>query len=1012
LKPKDPDSLGNLGLVRLRQGQHEQAQTLFEQAFRQTGQRKWQDLQATARFWGLLRQTDVAVDARLLDTAAELAQKAVSLQPDSPEALVALADVRKLQSNFPVSESLYQQALKQRPDHTAALKGLADVLSKQGRTAQALEWLDRAVRSEPQLAADLAYARAEMLSEQADANLQAKRPSEALRALEAAVLLRPDDPWMRHRLAKIYVQLGLPGFAKGVMDEGIERQGSDPAMRHARALVRSAVDDDRGALEDLSHIPASGRSDGMNAMVRRAVVKQMVAQAQPADVGGRGAELLQLAEQRAGGDPDLLQSVANAWGRLGKPEQGLAVVERLMAGQTSPAPDRDLLHAQWLNRARQDERLALQLPALMQRADWSDPQLSDLLAIYGEHRERLIERSQAGGDVVAAKRLAQGDFPQLSDGVLQDKIRARLLMAAAEYPDAAAALTRVLQAQPDDSDARFDLGTALIRSGRLPEAREQAEWLKANLPAGDGGAQLSLLRLWQRLGDVAQARALSEQLVGRVRPRVQSLLSAEGAPGVAAEDAVRQTELDSDVLVHAARLERSEGQYAKAMALFSDAIKLEGLVGRSPVNGSPPLAGVEAVEAPLALRLTRDAPRHLAVALAATNAEAVAPMDRIRREMDAIDTRLQSWVEVGQKALNKPSTSGISTLNGWERAAVIWFPRGYEGKYFVHIDQVQLNAGGLPVNRQDAEEFGQVAAWPVGAYPTSAAVQRGAGTHAGVGFVADRRSWDLGVTGVGFPVTNWVGGYEQNGAWSPSLGYRWGLSRRPLTGSLLSYAGARDPVTGQVWGGVVATGGSLRLSGDVGRVGVSFTARHDILTGRHVLSNQRTQLRWSADKDVWQTPRQVVNAGVSLGLTRHARDLSEYSWGHGGYYSPQRLLSLSVPAEWSGRDGAWAWLVRGALSWSSSSSAPTAFFPAHPVLQNQAGNRFYSASRGSGLGIAARAAVEHQATRNWAWGAQFELERSDSYSPTQFLLYARYLLDPVRAPLENRPRPVQLYSEF
>jgi hypothetical protein len=82
------------------------------------------------------------------------------------------------------------------------------------------------------------------------------------------------------------------------------------------------------------------------------------------------------------------------------------------------------------------------------------------------------------------------------------------------------------------------------------------------------------------------------------------------------------------------------------------------------------------------------------------------------------------------------------------------------------------------------------------------------------------------------------------------------------------------------------------------------------------------------------------------------------------------------------------------------------------VLQNQAGNRFYTASRGTGLGIAARAAVEHQATRNWVWGAQLELERSDAYSPTHLLLYARYLLDPVRVPLENRPRPVQFYSEF
>jgi hypothetical protein len=184
------------------------------------------------------------------------------------------------------------------------------------------------------------------------------------------------------------------------------------------------------------------------------------------------------------------------------------------------------------------------------------------------------------------------------------------------------------------------------------------------------------------------------------------------------------------------------------------------------------------------------------------------------------------------------------------------------------------------------------------------------------------------------------------------------------------------------------------------------------LTGRQVQRNQRTQLRWAADQDVLRTPHHRVNAGLSVTLTRHVHDLSEYTWGQGGYYSPQRLASISMPVEWSGRLGAWSWLGRGSLSWSASSSGDTDYFPGHPALQAQAGNLVYKGSRGTGFSASLRGGLEHQTTRNLALGAWLELDRSEDYAPTHLLLYARYFFDPVRVPLEKRARPVQAYSSY
>jgi tetratricopeptide (TPR) repeat protein len=1006
--PNDAESLGSLGLVRLRQGRHVEAIELFGEANRLSPQNRWQQLQLTARFWGLLRQSDAAVEAHDWPTAVDLVNKALLLQPDNPEALVALADIRKLQSDWPVAADLYRQVLAKQSDNTSALRGLAHVLAKQGQRGQAQTLLDQAVAADPTLAPKLASARAGVLSDQADEHIQAKRFSAAMRDLEAAVLIAPQDPWMRHSLARLYLRLGLPREALSVMDDGVVRVPDGGQMRYARALIRSAAHDDAGALSDLGHIPMAERTDGMAAMTRRAVIDQIVAQIQLPDWSGQASALLDLAEQRAGDDPELLQSVANAWNRLGQPKAGLAVFDRLVRRNTTVTPDVELQHASWMNRAQDDRALAGYLPVLLGRSGWSDAQQDLLLSLYGDHQARQIEARQQSGDVSGARQLAQAPLPESKDSTQRARLRARLLMAAAEYADAATALQQVVQDTPDDVDARLDLANALARQQLTAQASEQALWLRNHVPESDLPAQLALLRLWQRIGDTAQMQALSTKLLSQALPRALVHENADRSPDPSAL-LLRRYPTDGDVLLQAARLARSQGQFAQAVALFTHARQVESLVAVLPP--APVLVPPGNGDDPLILQLTSRLMTAVKPEVLAVAGTGLSRPDPIQRDIDELNTRLQSWVETGQKRLSKSSTDGISTLNGWERAMVAWFPRGYDGRYFVHMDQVSLNAGALPVNPADAQDYGQVAAWPASTYPTHGAVQRGQARNVGVGYVADHFNWDIGAVGIGFPVTNLVGGFESSGAWGDRR-YQWGVARRPLTGSLLSYAGARDPITGQVWGGVVATGASARVSGDVGPYSMSFSASQNWLTGRNVQNNDRTQLRWAADRDVLHTPHSVVNAGLALTATRHAHDLSEYSWGQGGYYSPQRLVSASVPVEWTGRQGALTWQTRAALSWSATSSGSTNHFPTSAALQAQAGQPVYAGASSTGWGRSLRSVVEYQVSQNLALGAELNLDRSADYSPTSFLLYARYLLDPVRVPLENRPQPVRFYSAF
>ena len=1048
LRPRDAESIGNLGLIRLRQGQHAQAQELLGQAFALSGQEKWAQLQATAHFWGLLRQVDVALDKNELGTADHLAGKALALQPNSPEALSALAGIRALQNALPEAQSLYEKALTHEADNSTALKGLANVYARSGQSDKALALLEKAAASDDTLAGKLAGVRADLLQEQATAFLQAQRPSAALRALETAVALAPDGAWVRHSLAQLYVRLGLPQEALSVMDDGVALTPAEPSMRYARALIRSALDDEAGALADMQQIAADQRSDGMRELVQRASVNQLIDQATNAATPVHATEangLLQRAEALAYNDAGLLYAVANAWFKRGQPASGVAVFERLEQRLGSLPAAVQLDYAALLHRAQDDDAVVQRLPHLLAQRQWSNAQEAQLLALYGNHQERLIERQRAAGATQQAVQQARAPLPTMdasgdasSDAAnatnaaniaqQRRRVQAQLLAAAGEYADATALLQVLVAELPDDAALRLALGDALSRQGRSEEAAVQARWLAQHLPPTDINQQLALLRLWQRAGQMPAARNLSLQLL-------------QSAPA------------DTDVLLHAARLERADRHYVQALELFqrawsqesrhaglatdSDTAPSSALLALAPSERLGTLGGLEDAlhasdappDEPLALIYSLRLSLPESSLTVASNSASTGntgnsgnsgntgneALDKISTEINAIEARRQVWIESGQQSLQKNATEGISSLHGWERPMVAWMPKGYDGHYFLHVDQVHLNAGKLPLEQGDALGFGQVAAWSESDYRAGGTQQRHSGTNLGIGFVGDTLAWDVGATGVGFPVTNVVGGISHSDS-TERFNYKFAVDRRPLTGNLMTYAGAHDPITGQVWGGVVATGASARVSTDVGAYSTSFSASYALLTGKNVRRNTRLQMRWAADRDVWQSKHSNVNMALALSAWRYGHDLSEFSWGHGGYYSPRSYLSLSLPVEWSGRKGALTWLVRGAVSFSRSSSAASNFFPGNPALQGQASELgrqpVYLGGRSSGFGRSLRSAVEYDLSRQLTLGAQLDIDRSAYYAPTSLLFYARYRFDPVLAPSENRPRPVQTYSSF
>lgn len=1039
-RPHDPEVLGGLGLVHLRRGEHDAAQAWFAAAARHDpDSRRWTQLARTARFWGLLRQVDGQLAAAQLDAAESSARAALALDPQHPEALASLAAVQLEAGQLAAAEQGYRHILAEHPTHASAVRGLTRLLVRSQRQAEARALLARQRELLPAATRDrYADLEASLLRDEADALLAARRTGRALESLEHALLLAPGDPWVRYDLARLYSRLGLPELGRRLMQS--EVTPTDAAQAHAlayaEALYLAGENDPEAALAALARIPTSARNSAMQALEQRARLDYLLDQAaQHAARGdhGEALRLVQIAERQAWQDPAQVHRVAHAWVSLGETAQAEALMQELLRRQPDdPAHLLDL--ASILDRSQADAQLAELLPRLQARGDWSAAEVERLLALETNLIARQVDKALQTGRPDLARARASAPLTAPGDPLQLQKARARLLLEARDYAAALPLLERLARTFPGDAALGLDLARAQAESGDAAAALATLAALRSRLGPEQLELKLAVLRQLTRMQQLDAARAQAAEL--RLQyPEHPEVLLASGRVELAARNYPAAL-----AYFHAARQAAGypAGTDTGRIALLEPrpdasaaplplqlAYELEAQTRR---DAGPGLldAGATGLSPRLALTLWQpplDGPARPPMRLARSSSKAAAtPLPSIAAaEIQDIEARRQTRVEIGYDQYRKHAAPGTSTFKGEEIPLVGWLARGYDGHLFVQTDRVELDAEALPAAYDDAALFGQIQAH---AYrPSHALPQRAHGQHLGIGYRSDTLRFDLGLTGQGFPVRNVVGG----------LAYRWELggrfntsatlefSRRPITSSLTAYAGSRDPVTGEIWGGVVATGIGGRIAADLGPYSGFASLSLAKLTGKNVLDNERMLLRAGLDRDVLRTPDMRINLGLVLSWWKYAENQGYYTFGHGGYYSPQNYLALSVPVDWAGRRGRLSWQLRASLSVSNSREDAADFYPTRPDLQARAATAplpagytapRYASSQGGGVGHSLLAAAEYRLTPHLALGGRFSLDRSDYYNPNSLLVYLRYFLDPRVEPVRFPPVPVQPYAQF
>ncbi len=284
------------------------------------------------------------------------------------------------------------------------------------------------------------------------------------------------------------------------------------------------------------------------------------------------------------------------------------------------------------------------------------------------------------------------------------------------------------------------------------------------------------------------------------------------------------------------------------------------------------------------------------------------------------------------------------------------------------------------------------------------ALRQGQASATGVGLdlgFSDRfATADFGATPLGFQGINAVGGVEFAPELAPGLTLRATLDRRAVTDSLLSYSGERDPRTGASWGSVTRDHGHVQLEGSAGSLTYTLGAGGGLLTGQNVRDNTQADAGAGFSIAIWRSGGQELRAGLDLTYAAYRRNLQNFSFGSGGYFSPQSFVAGLIPITY--RQSVSPELkvsLGGSLGVQSFREASAPVFEQSGLQQTllaEARLRPGTATalpgtHSTGPAGGAHAGIDYRAVGNLHVGAEAGFDRTGNFTEGTGMVYARYV---------------------
>jgi cellulose synthase operon protein C len=955
--PQDPDALGGLGLVRLRQGNAADARTLLSRAIAADPEHK-------ARWEGALQGASVGEDYAAVRTmiqrgqfdAAERQLRAIiSSGGDVTGAQLMLADVLSRRGDLPGAETQYRAALARQPNNADALVGMAQVLNRQGRSTDAEAMLDRAQSAGNGRA--VGRIRADALRQQAAA-ITDPGAKEAL--LRAAANADPGDPWTRLDLARSLLATGKKAEARQVMAE--VTGGTRPSVDALRAGAMFAAEDARpaDAAALVNRLPAASRTADMRALLAQATrqndIRSAVSLAAVSPAAAR-EKLLTLAAQP---DPDGTNgaAVARAFLQMGKPAAAREALATAQAATRTPTPAQRIAYAGLLLQAGDERGAKILIQALIETSNLTPEQTSALNrlragtaireadTLNGEHQQA------AAYDVLAPALARQPDNPDLNLAVGR-------LYAAADVPRKALAINQaVLERDPNNFDAR---------KAALDTAIQARDWARADALVRDGiAAAPDDPRTWVMSATLDRAR-------GNLARAYADLKRAQ---------ALRRQEVGSDD-------QPAFGQSAAAARAYaSDQSDSDGTSALSP-SGNPFRHG--------------EADASAAPAVSAFASSTTSPSDPllqdIDRQMASAQNDLAPTVTIGPSFRSRTGTSGLDQLDEIGLSTeLVARPLG-RGQMTVTALPTFLSSGSVPLNTSSQALFG------TGAFGLHPAPPSQNAQGVGLSF-AYQLGWvkaDIGTSPIGFQQQNLLGGIELSPLIADGVRLRIVGERRAVTDSVLSYAGTKDPATGIPWGGVTRERGHAQLEFSLQNINIYAGGGYSLLDGENVVSNREYEFGTGGSYPIWRGKEDELRLGLDVVYFGYERNLDFFTLGNGGYFSPQSYFATLIPLKYTVKSNDLTWSIGGSLGYQTYNENSSLVFPNNPVFQSALVAEAALVSTplqttlpgqsASGVVGGAQGSVEYRVNGSFAVGGQASYQHAGNWSEMIGRLYGRYIFD-------------------
>jgi tetratricopeptide (TPR) repeat protein len=265
--------------------------------------------------------------------------------------------------------------------------------------------------------------------------------------------------------------------------------------------------------------------------------------------------------------------------------------------------------------------------------------------------------------------------------------------------------------------------------------------------------------------------------------------------------------------------------------------------------------------------------------------------------------------------------------------------------------------------------------------------QNAAGVGGELQLVFPHLALAAGYTPYGFLVANVTGRAQfrpGNGAFTFSF------VRDSVKDTQLSYGGLRDPGTaslsfpGSIWGGVMANQGNAQYARGDAQSGFYVGVGGQYLNGFQVETNNRLDGSGGA---YWRVKTLPEYGNLSIGVNffgmHYAHNEMAYTFGMGGYFSPQEYFLANVPFTWTGHYMTrWHYEILGGFGVQAFQQDKTPLFPlaAQKATEVAMNNASLPALTSVGPNYNLRGNMAYQISPHWFAGGFLSANNSRNYA--------------------------------